>query len=421
MVDMRVETVGFDTNSPLMKDTYIAVRVGDSQKLCRLSRKRDFKFPQNVAGDRKFGRLDVFKRIGSASVSLKHDVGTELEEINMSLKDGDGMKFQVFLNASVGNEKPAKQNTSIALSEANAYLAEHNLEMRLSDAMQAVLREKPADPTKFIAEKLKESEGTNRKIAAGESLQEPMKLRSDDTKQVAPVLSTYEGKKSSATDSEELRSQLKKTMSQAVESGQLEKALERQFSGQKEGKKSAATDTEELRSQLKKTMSQAVESGQLEKALGQQLSNQKEGKKSAARDTEELRLHLKKTMSQAVESGQLEKALRRQLCDQTEEDLPPRGVSNEDLKLKLQATLSQAAESGQLEVVLGQQESERKAVVEETLNPQSDKTDNEELRVMFRGVLSKAVDNGQLEEALKGRFPSSTETEKVANALATTQ
>lgn len=46
--------------------------------------------------------------------------------------------------------------------QARDYLAEHNLEMVIKDAMQAVLRAKPANPREFICQKIKEGEGMYR-------------------------------------------------------------------------------------------------------------------------------------------------------------------------------------------------------------------------------------------------------------------
>merc|ERR1719191_333198 len=47
---------------------------------------------------------------------------------------------------------------------AKEYLEKHNLEMRLSEAMQAVLREKPEDPAAFVAERLAKSAGMVQKL-----------------------------------------------------------------------------------------------------------------------------------------------------------------------------------------------------------------------------------------------------------------
>merc|ERR1719316_1403036 len=83
------------------------------------------------------------------------------------------MKLRVKLGANVQNhpEQRAVKAEQLRSTESNQkviqakhYLLEHNLEERLSEAMQAVLREKPEDPHEFIADLLKKSAGDYKKI-----------------------------------------------------------------------------------------------------------------------------------------------------------------------------------------------------------------------------------------------------------------
>jgi len=160
MVELKLEALDFETLSP--NDTYVAVRVGESQKLSRLSAVRNFKFPKNVVGDRKYGKVDVFKRVGTGSVSIRNDGDSASQELALDCQ-GANMKFRVTLGGdTVPSDKPAKE-AGPAVAEAKNYLMQHNLEMVLAECMQAVLRERPANPTAFIANKLNQSQGNYRR------------------------------------------------------------------------------------------------------------------------------------------------------------------------------------------------------------------------------------------------------------------
>jgi len=132
------------------------VRVGDTQKLSRLAGQRVYRFPQ--AGDRRYGKIEVFKRIGACSVDLDSEIGSRDIRINT---DGFGL-LDMAVNV-MGSEKAAaskvepmdpEKKPGGKVKEAKEYLSKHRLEVRLSEAMQAVLRERPDDPETFLAQKL---------------------------------------------------------------------------------------------------------------------------------------------------------------------------------------------------------------------------------------------------------------------------
>jgi len=169
MVEVKLEPA--DGNGA-MRDLYVALRIGETQKLTRASKARTYKFPSSTNSDRRYGKIEIFKRIGGCSVPIDPasfgkscPVNVPLEHSAAELDNKTGMLFHMSLCGDDGRgtsaqEKPpnsarkADPNTNPKVVAAKEYVDEHNLEMRLADAMQAVLRERPADPAEFISARL---------------------------------------------------------------------------------------------------------------------------------------------------------------------------------------------------------------------------------------------------------------------------
>jgi len=154
MVELKLDS--FDVEN-LPSDCYASVRIGEVQKLSKLSPGRVFRFPQ-VADARRFGKIEVFQRIGQVNVDV--DIANEgMRDVVIGIKDHDkgkkDMRLKVDVVASQGkkSEVPEKQGAT-KVKAAKDYLNKHGLEVKLSEAMQAILREKPDDPTGFLAARL---------------------------------------------------------------------------------------------------------------------------------------------------------------------------------------------------------------------------------------------------------------------------
>mmetsp|Transcript_50104 Transcript_50104/g.143261 ORF Transcript_50104/g.143261 Transcript_50104/m.143261 type:complete len:479 (+) Transcript_50104:68-1504(+) len=160
MVELRLDS--FD-DSRMPRDCYVSVRVGDTQKLSRLSASRMYKFPN--AGDRRYGKIEVFTRIGACSIDVD-PTNADLRDVAIDCSEAGfgklGLKVAVAGEGPVS--KPADESGGKKeggkVKAAKEYLSKHGLEVRLSEAMQAVLRERPDDPAEFLAAKLL---GTNPK------------------------------------------------------------------------------------------------------------------------------------------------------------------------------------------------------------------------------------------------------------------
>jgi len=167
MVELKLEPLDVE----LSKDFYVSVRVGEVQKLSRVNAGRAYKFPSNAIGERKFGKIEVFKKVGSCSVGILPETGVD-QEVRVDLEDQSKVRFKVSVDpraekpvgVAVQEDKPAMVDVNPKVTAAKAYLEQHNLEMRLSEAMQAVLREKPEDPAAFVAERLAKSAGMVQKL-----------------------------------------------------------------------------------------------------------------------------------------------------------------------------------------------------------------------------------------------------------------
>lgn len=145
----------------LMPHCYVAMRVGESQKIGRLSNERTYNFPESVVVGHKYAMLDVFQRIGGCTVSIKPKADDQ--DINLNTKIGQ-LKFRISANPSsksaITNErKEGAAPLPRKLDMAKAYLGRHNLELRLKEAMQHVINELPDDPVQFIYDRMRESEG----------------------------------------------------------------------------------------------------------------------------------------------------------------------------------------------------------------------------------------------------------------------
>jgi Ca2+-binding EF-hand superfamily protein len=154
-----VELVLNSLDDDLLPHCYVAMRVGESQKIGRVSAERTYKFPETTVGEHKYAMLDVFQRVGGCTVSIKQKDGDQ--DVQLTTKMGK-LKFRV-AHSQESKKKAQKvplQDTALKpkFEVAKAYLAKHNLEARLRDAMKAVINELPDDPIDFITQTLRKSD-----------------------------------------------------------------------------------------------------------------------------------------------------------------------------------------------------------------------------------------------------------------------
>lgn len=176
MVDINLEAV--DASS-LPQDLYLSLRVGDSQKFAKASHARNYKFA--TAGERRHAKLELYRRVGVTSFSIDSGKLQGTHELTLPVDDsriaGGQVAYRLKLDGAVpeAHQAPApapapavteEKTKSIndKVAQAKEYLAKHQLEQRLAEAMQAVLRERPEDPAAFIAQRLNSGAGMMKKV-----------------------------------------------------------------------------------------------------------------------------------------------------------------------------------------------------------------------------------------------------------------
>eukprot|EP00927_Polykrikos_kofoidii_P036016 TRINITY_DN30467_c0_g1_i1.p1 TRINITY_DN30467_c0_g1~~TRINITY_DN30467_c0_g1_i1.p1 ORF type:complete len:754 (-),score=120.30 TRINITY_DN30467_c0_g1_i1:226-2367(-) len=169
-------------------DCFISVRVGEMQKMSKLSSSRIFRFPQAEKG--KHGKIEVFKRIGYATVDIDPKLG-EVHDVSVDCaKSGFGkLDLRIGVESKAAKKscgkscenQVARPSETMSLEKeklqgkmrlAQEYLSQHRIEMHLADAMQSVLRERPDNPNEFIAHKLVAACAANPKLPSQDKVQE---------------------------------------------------------------------------------------------------------------------------------------------------------------------------------------------------------------------------------------------------------
>jgi len=154
MVELTLDSI---EDGMMPKDIFISVRVGDKQKLSKLAATQVYRFPQ--AGSRRFGKVDVLKRIGTCSIVIDPTI-TGAREVRVSCEDNTSLGLRIGVEADETQKKAADEiidpdaNKKSRVKAAREYLSQHGLEVHLSEAVQDVLRERPENPTEYLALKL---------------------------------------------------------------------------------------------------------------------------------------------------------------------------------------------------------------------------------------------------------------------------
>lgn len=130
-------------------DTFVSLRIGDVQRQSRFALARTFHFPEIV--DERHGRLEVFKRIGQATVSFDTDGDTQDVEVVCNDPSCDMLRFGLAV-ASSSQKVDTKGLKKARLDDAQRYVLQHRLEDLLSDAIREVIRQKPDNPLESLSE-----------------------------------------------------------------------------------------------------------------------------------------------------------------------------------------------------------------------------------------------------------------------------
>lgn len=177
MVELICDAI--DGASYMPEDCYLSVRVGGIQRLARLSAlvapssagNGFFRFPGGAGetGRRQGAKFEVFRRLGTASSADLEPTRDDVQKnvtVNCAAAGFGKLRIRLVVKSDVLGSKEKQQDkqekqdegprkrTTAKERHAREYLAKHDLETQLSEAMQAVLRERPEDPAQLLAAKL---------------------------------------------------------------------------------------------------------------------------------------------------------------------------------------------------------------------------------------------------------------------------
>mmetsp|Transcript_61314 Transcript_61314/g.200500 ORF Transcript_61314/g.200500 Transcript_61314/m.200500 type:complete len:573 (+) Transcript_61314:73-1791(+) len=144
----------------LPSDAFVSMRIGDVQKQARLSASRTFRFPQPAPGRENVGRIEVFKRVGTAVVTFDNSGGT-MHNIKVRCDDPSLQTLNMQVKLKGGKDGSLPQLTStkavqlkLRKDAAQAYLDDYGIESALAEIMREVIVKKPKDAYQFLAGQL---------------------------------------------------------------------------------------------------------------------------------------------------------------------------------------------------------------------------------------------------------------------------
>lgn len=152
-MELRIESAdGFNVPA----GCYVGVRVGEVLKQGRYEPQRCYHFP--TIDRRRNAKIDIYRHVGSSIITVDpdahavHDVG-----IASSDPSTPEMRFKVNIQvASPDNGKERENRSKVVKNQAKDYLTKYNIEERLSEAVKALLKEQPANPTDFLCRHLQQ-------------------------------------------------------------------------------------------------------------------------------------------------------------------------------------------------------------------------------------------------------------------------
>jgi len=332
-----------------------------------------------VVGNRKYGRVEIFKRVGMGTVCIDPELASSgSHEVDVAF---DGFSLKVNCEVQATETAPEKTPKTKAQALAADYFDRHHLEVRLSDAMQACLKERPDDPAAFIAQQLT----SNRKLVA--KLPGPSPAGSPPGAAVHPVQ-----KKLPIPEAPPLDERARELLQGAAADGSLRAAF---------AQAEEEPDLDDMRRALERTLctqeAQAEEDSerdQLARALEASLGV------SDAQDREQFRQLTQGKLLLAAKNGDLVAGLKKEQQDK------------EELRLALEGGLGLTAEDDE---ALEREEARR--ALESSLGFDEDQEREHELREKAREKLLAGAMNGSL-GAATGASLETRERHREEEALA---
>lgn len=150
-MELRVESVDGYSVPP---GCYVGVRVGDVLKQGRYEPQRCYHFPQ--VERRRNAKIDIYRHVGSCVIAVDPDAKS-VHEVDVASTDPgcSAMRLKVNVQSTtVDTGKQRQERTAAVKNQAKDYLSKFGIEEKLSEAVKALLKEQPADPTAFLCRHL---------------------------------------------------------------------------------------------------------------------------------------------------------------------------------------------------------------------------------------------------------------------------
>jgi len=396
-MELRVESA---QGYRLPNDCYVGIRVGDVLKQGRYEPQRCYHFPQ--VDRRRNAKIDIYQHIGSCIVAVDPDTKAQ-HEVNVSSADPSMPGAKLLVNVQSRTDDSSKQQrderTKALKNQAKEYLSKHSIEERLSEAVKALLKEQPEDPTLFLCNHL----GGSPPSKADSKLETAGKVdasaKTAEVEAPPPAKEPVAKPDTKAAEKEEpvaipdskasARAKAANVLIKAAEDGSLEQALQdtkQELRGDNQG------TTQTVQNKAAQLLSAAADSGALEQALRESVASEKESRAA-------VRVKAANLLTSAAESGELERALVEVIGPSTKQS---------SARERAAQVLTQAAENGDLGRALDEVRGK---------DTQQSKTDN--IRAKAAQVLLAAAENGTLDDALaetRGERQAATKPSQGSNA-----
>jgi hypothetical protein len=162
MVEIRLELEQSSSDRSRHIDCFVSVRLGEHQRMSPLSSKCTYRFPRSNEAAKQ-GKIEIFKRVAVARVSV--NPCDDPLVVSMPSSELEPLAFKMCVLADdASKEKHRREDVKGARArEAKEYLQKHSVEACLAEAMQALLRERPDNPTEFLASAILSSQISSQK------------------------------------------------------------------------------------------------------------------------------------------------------------------------------------------------------------------------------------------------------------------
>lgn len=220
-MEVRVESA---EGCSMPSGCFVGVRIGETLKQGRYEPQRCYHFPQ--VDRRRNAKIDVYQHVGSCTVAVEPDAKSNHDvAVTSTNPSWPGLRLNVSVQSKADadtEKKQREQRVKTLKNQANDYLARHNIEERLSEAVKSLLKEQPADPTEFLCRMLRSDSLAPEQLASPQQ-KSAQKPPPQPVQQVSAQPLQQSAPKTEQLDP--LRQQACEALMKASEDGQLSQVL----------------------------------------------------------------------------------------------------------------------------------------------------------------------------------------------------